>query len=163
MSNELRQRKTTATGSNQSSSSGEEKKASNGSDMKQFILFNVSGGIGTALFAYVYNWMYMTYPWGIEVFTEARKASLVWFLAYGASITWQHALHRVLVFREPTPYFSSLMKTYVVYSFALAASTFLNGELVNRFHLDENIAWVGSLVSTGVINFYATKLWAFSD
>ena len=104
-----------------SSSSSHVPKASSA---RQVLLFNLSGFIGTVLFYFFHELVVDVYPW------ETRKSTACWFISYMVSIAWQHALHRWLVFGRDSPYWSSLVKTYICYSLGLGLSSALNDLLV---------------------------------
>lgn len=89
-------------------------------EAKQALLFNISGGIGTAIFYVVFL--------GIEYQCKALDISaastVAWVLSYLLSILWQYELHAALVFGRPAAYWKSLAGCYVAYGVraVLAAS-----------------------------------------
>lgn len=124
--------------------------------MNEFVLFNISGGIGTALFMLLYAGMLAVYPpaW-------PSPSTVVWAGSYSASIFIQHALHRFIVFGAGDPYWPSLVKTLAIYSLSLVLSTVLNYVLSEALHVSASLAFGAGLASTGVLNYYASKAWAF--
>ena len=129
--------------------------------MNEFVLFNISGGIGTALFFALYTLIETYYPAGWEY-----KTTVAWVVSYTLSIGWQHALHQAIVFGPPPPgtsYWASLAKTYVVYSASLVISSVLNFVLVESLGASSTFAFVFGLAVTGVVNYVASKTWAFAD
>merc|ERR1711916_239771 len=129
--------------------------------MNEFVLFNISGGIGTALFFALYTLIETYYPAGWEY-----KTTVAWVVSYTLSIGWQHALHQAIVFGPPPPgtsYWGSLAKTYVVYSASLVISSILNFVLVESLGVSSTFAFVFGLAVTGVVNYVASKTWAFAD
>lgn len=55
---------------------------------KEFLLFLISGGIGTALFYILYEFLFKVAPF------EHYKSTIAWVVAYLCSIVWQMELHR---------------------------------------------------------------------
>lgn len=80
-------------------------------EAKQALLFNISGGIGTAIFYVVFL--------GIEYQCKAlgipAASTVAWVLSYLLSILWQYELHAALVFGRPAAYWKSLAGCYVAY------------------------------------------------
>ncbi|KNC55543.1 uncharacterized protein AMSG_01805 [Thecamonas trahens ATCC 50062] len=128
--------------------------------MKEFVMFNVSGAIGTALFYALYTALVWAYP--VE---WPYPATAAWVGSYTPSIAWQHVLHQLFVFGTPEggSVLSGLGKTYVVYSASLVGSTAINWLAVEKLSVAANAAFVLGLVITGAINFVASKYWAFAD
>lgn len=62
---------------------------------QEFLLFLISGGIGTALFYLLYEFLYVSFPF------QHYKATLCWVISYLCSIVWQLELHRRLAFLSP--------------------------------------------------------------
>lgn len=59
----------------------------NNKSTKEFLLFLISGGIGTALFYVLYEILFQVFPF------ENYKSSIAWVVAYLCSIIWQMELH----------------------------------------------------------------------
>jgi hypothetical protein len=127
-----------------------------GSGAWRVVLFNVSGVIGTVLFYWFHAAMLAHYPF------EARKTTVCWFVSYAASIVWQHALHRFIVFGTAAPYWRSLGRTYVCYSASLVLSSVANDVLVVVLGLGVQLGWVLSLVITGVLNYFTVSGFAMT-
>ena len=51
----------------------------------------------------------------------------------------------------------SLLWTYVSYSVALVLSIVINDGLTHYMHVNVSVAWVVTLLSTGVINYFALQ------
>lgn len=127
-------------------------KAVKENELKKAVLFNVSGLIGTGLFYALYEALFSVYP----------SASNCWALSYMISIIWQHALHRYLVFGGSGNYWSTLLWSYVVYSASIILSTVCIQILVEYLSFGHQLAWIISLLFTGVINYFAVKM-GFED
>lgn len=115
--------------------------------------------LGTALFYVVYE-LVVGSPrpsFGITWIDTLEWSSLAWTISYLLSILWQHSLHRHLVFGSSSPYLSSLLWTYVSYTFSIVLSSIVNHGLVTFFSLHHRIAFTATLVITGFINFYTLK------
>lgn len=110
----------------------------------QYARFAVSGFIGTALFRVCYDLLVEACPF------QQGCATLSWLVSYFLSIVWQHALHQYIVFGVSADYWSSLLWTYISYSGSLLLSTILNWILVENLHVNHNVAWVVTLLSTGM-------------
>jgi putative flippase GtrA len=127
-------------------------------DAGQIVRFNVSGGIGTAIFFGVYTIILQYFP---------DRQALVWTLSYLLSIIWQHALHRFLVFGSDKPYFKvwpgleatnqqSLLGTYLAYSVGIVISHFLM-EGLQALETNPTVSWVIGLAFTGLINYFMVR------
>eukprot|EP01130_Rhizamoeba_saxonica_P000491 TRINITY_DN10472_c0_g1_i2.p1 TRINITY_DN10472_c0_g1~~TRINITY_DN10472_c0_g1_i2.p1 ORF type:complete len:138 (+),score=10.37 TRINITY_DN10472_c0_g1_i2:39-452(+) len=111
---------------------------------QRFILFNISGGIGTGLFYIVYEQIYASLPY----------QAYAWTLSYMLSIIWQHALHTFMVFgASKGGYWKSLFWTYVSYSIGIIASHFIMF-ILEYINLEYRIAWLITLVATGCLNYF---------
>jgi hypothetical protein len=129
---------------------------SNANTTQQWLWFNVSGAIGTVLFYLVYEAL----NHGITaygVFEPTSAAPAAWFFGYMLSIVWQHALHRWLVFGSSGNYCRSLFYTYVSYGLSIFLSSLANRFMVQQLALPHRLAWVLSLLATGVINFFTLR------
>jgi hypothetical protein len=127
------------------------------SHARTVFMFSVSGWIGTALFSAAYELLYAELESGYSEQCGAYCAAVAWTVAYTASIVWQHALHRLLVFGSSAPYWRSLALTFVSYSLSLVLSSALNAVLVTALGVHHRVAFVGTLLATGVINFYTVR------
>ena len=115
--------------------------------------FIISGAIGSAAF------------WGLnEVAVASLPASVPspisvsFFIAYLISIWLQHFLHSVLVYGWVQSYWSGLFSTYTGYSLALVLSTPINYVLVEYIKLGASGAWLGTLIITGIGNYFLLSL-----
>mmetsp|Transcript_18729 Transcript_18729/g.47626 ORF Transcript_18729/g.47626 Transcript_18729/m.47626 type:complete len:147 (+) Transcript_18729:85-525(+) len=132
--------------------------SSNETSLWEWALFMISGGVGTALFYVAYEALFQ------YVFAESSApATYAWVFSYAASIWWQHALHRFLVFGASAPYWRSLFRMYLSYAASLLLSTGLNYCLVEMLHVDHGLAWVAGLLGTGGINYVVVKKFAMSE
>jgi putative flippase GtrA len=84
-------------------------------------------------------------------------------VSYAASIWWQHALHRMLVFGDGAPYWQSLLRMYLSYSVSLVLSAALNYGMVELVHLNRDVAWAAGILSTGLINYLVVKKFAMKE
>jgi len=84
-------------------------------------------------------------------------ATASWLSAYLLSIVWQHSLHRYLVFGATGNYWKTLMWTYVSYTLSLVLSSVLNYVLADQLSLNHRIAFVLTLLLTGILNFFTLK------
>eukprot|EP01080_Neovahlkampfia_damariscottae_P009674 gene9674-1880_t len=119
----------------------------------EFIRFGLSGSIGTVLFYIFYELLYRINP------VEANKATTTWAVSYLASIIWQHALHRYLVFGwKGTSYFGTLFWTYISYSLSIVMSPVIIYIIVDKMGVDYRIGWFISLCATGVFNYITLSM-----
>jgi len=128
------------------------------SESKQFLLFNISGGIGTFLFYCLYEFLFSAF----EGYVMDRRATIAWCVSYMCSIAWQHSLHRYIVFGSQGNFWKSLFWTYISYTLSLILSTVANDVLTMSLGVNHRVAWVLTLVATGVLNFFTLKN-AFAD
>jgi len=102
-----------------------------------------------------YRFFYVNpYPW--------KKETVSWVISYLCSIVWQHYLHGVLVFGGAPrflsfQYFKSLGKTYLAYSLSILLSSVINDFLVAWIGLEHTLAWVATVVATGILNYFTVK------
>ena len=112
------------------------------------IRFMTSGLIGSVIF-YILNEAIVHFnP------IESQKITVAWFLSYVISIWIQHALHATLVYGWVFSYWKGLLATYTGYSLALFASVPINAGLVNYLRATVSEAWIGTLVLTGMANYF---------
>ena len=112
------------------------------------IRFMTSGLFGSVMF-YVLNEAIVRFnP------IESQKITVAWFLSYVISIWIQHALHATLVYGWVFSYWRGLLATYTGYSLALFASVPINAGLVNYLRATVSEAWIGTLVLTGMANYF---------
>eukprot|EP01125_Pyxidicula_operculata_P012366 TRINITY_DN4060_c0_g1_i15.p1 TRINITY_DN4060_c0_g1~~TRINITY_DN4060_c0_g1_i15.p1 ORF type:complete len:134 (-),score=20.91 TRINITY_DN4060_c0_g1_i15:45-446(-) len=123
---------------------------SKASEKDEFMWFNISGLIGTALFYVLYEIVIQLLPF------ENYKVTVAWSLSYLISIIWQHKLHRVLVFGDDAPYWSSLVMTYISYSFSILLSNVIMF-VMEMLGVNYKIAWGVNIVATGLLNYYSMK------
>ena len=121
------------------------------STFRTALLFNLSGFLGTLLFYGMYQLLFTVLP------LETRKATVSWTLSYICSIVWQHALHRWMVFGSKSSYWTSLGMTYLCYSVSIVLSSLFTDILVQQLHIHHQVAWILTLVATGLLNFFTLR------
>ena len=89
--------------------------------------------------------------------------SICWALGFGLSIAFRHTSHRYLVFGDYVGgYYRSLARMYGGYSIIIVISTIFNIVMTRYVHLKHYIAWVITLLWTGIVNYFILKkLWTF--
>ncbi len=122
----------------------------------QFLLFLLSGSIGTVLFYGVYEGLHYVLQTLVGTLGASMLVSLAWAISYLLSIVWQHALHRLLVFGSRGNYVKSLVATYIAYSLSLVLSSLLS-YLLSAVGMPYQLVWLLSLGATGVFNFFAVR------
>ena len=76
--------------------------------------------------------------------------------AYLISIVWQHGLNRYFVF--PTaPYCTSLLHTYLIYSFSFALMTVCGTFAITAYHVPPRLVTVMTLPVSGLFNYYLLR------
>ena len=116
------------------------------------IRFMTSGLIGSVAFYLLNEAIVKVNP------VEYQKITVAWFLSYVVSIWLQHALHATLVYGWVTSYWKGLIATYTGYSMALFSSVPINAGLVNKLEFTASGAWMGTLVLTGMANYFLLGL-----
>lgn len=128
-----------------------------------FVLFTLSGLIGTGLFYVVYEAMQsafsqeMNKPVSPLYPYREYSAALSWTLSYAMSIVWQHALHRYLVFGPVAAYWKSLFHTYISYTLGLVLSSLFSTLFTVYLHIPHQISFGLTLGVTGVINYFTVS------
>ena len=115
--------------------------------------FIISGAIGSALF-----WLLNEICVASMPATIPSPITVSFFLAYLISIWLQHLLHSTLVYGWVQSYWSGLFSTYTGYSLALVLSPPINYGLVEYLKLDASGAWLGTLLITGVGNYFLLSI-----
>lgn len=124
------------------------------SEVKNFLLFLLSGCIGTLVFYGMYELLQ-------GAFKElSLKTTLSWTTSYTLSIVLQHYLHANLVYKnwnQLRPFFSerynkSLLLTYAAYLISMGVSSALS-LVFDLVHLDHRLAFLLNLGLTGVLNY----------
>lgn len=92
-----------------------------------------------------------------------EDASVCWALGFGASVTFRHTSHRFLVFGDYIGgYWKSLGRMYAGYSIIIVISTIFNVVMTHYLQLPHYMAWVVTLLWTGIVNYFILKkLWSF--
>lgn len=91
------------------------------------------------------------------------NASTCWFTTFTASIIFRHSFHRYLVFGDYVGgYWNSLLRMYGGYSVIIVLSTIFHVVVTKWLHLSHTTAWIGTLLWTGIVNYFILKkLWSF--
>ena len=118
------------------------------STLPQPIRFFISGGIGSFLF-YILNQLFLEF---LEV--PFAQITVSFFVSYCISIFLQYFLHSYLVFGPGGNFISGVVSCYAGYSSALFASAPINYGLVKYFACTASQAWLGTLIITGVANYF---------
>lgn len=131
------------------------------SDTEEFLRFQVSGGIGTALFVGMYRVM-LPVADAVGAFGGYANTA-AYFVSYVVSIVWQTALHRALVFgAEGSSFLEALLAAYVTYSLSIGLSTLLNAGMT-KLGFKEQVAYWISLLATGFLNYFTLNAVMGSD
>ncbi|KAL9656300.1 hypothetical protein ABK040_007913 [Willaertia magna] len=129
-------------------------------ELKKAILFQISALIGTILFYILYEFCF-TYIFSTLIENQSLRSSACWFISYSISIWWQYMLHVKIVFGKRDDYWSTLGRTYLIYGISMIISTILN-YLLTLF-IDHRLAWISTLVFTGIVNYFLVSRLAFVD
>jgi putative flippase GtrA len=99
----------------------------------------------------------------LHVFLHLEDPSFCWALGFGISIFFRHTSHRYLVFGDYVGgYWKSLGRMYAGYSIIIVISTVFNIVMTRRAKLPHYIAWVITLLWTGIVNYFILKkIWTF--
>lgn len=94
---------------------------------------------------------------------KVNDASLCWALSFFISIVFRHTSHRYLVFGDYIGgYWASLIRMYAGYSIIIVLSTIFNALVTKVWHISHGIAWVSTLLWTGIANYFILKkIWSF--
>lgn len=92
-----------------------------------------------------------------------QDASVCWALGFGLSVAFRHTSHRYLVFGDYVGgYWKSLGRMYAGYSVIIVISTLFNIIMTRYLLLPHYVAWVVTLLWTGIVNYFILKmLWSF--
>lgn len=137
--------------------------SSSSSSLRSFLLFNFSGGLGTAIFYFLYDSMQSSIAASLAVpdsplhAYSVYSASIAWTVSYLISILFQHALHRWLVFGSGAPYCSSLVLTYIAYSLGIVLSSVLSTLFTVYLLIPHRLSFVLTLAATGIINYFTVS------
>lgn len=93
-----------------------------------------------------------------------QDSSTCWAVCFTASILFRHSAHRYLVFGNYVgSYYKSLLRMYCGYSVSIILSTAFNVVVTRRHGLNHYVAFVFTLLWTGIVNFFMLKkLWSFN-
>jgi putative flippase GtrA len=116
-------------------------------------LFMVSGAICDVFQAGIDYVIYSV----LDIWEDGRTTAS-WTLSYTLSIVLRHQSHRFLVFGDYADgYLVSLARTYMTYSSAIVVSMLANHTLVGYFDLSYRIAWIVTMLFTGIYNYFTLK------
>lgn len=92
-----------------------------------------------------------------------EDASVCWALGFGISVSFRHTSHRYLVFGDYVGgFWPSLGRMYAGYSIIIVISTIFNIVMTRYLELPHYVAWVVTLLWTGIVNYFILKkLWSF--
>ena len=99
----------------------------------------------------------------IHILLGIQNPSICWILGFSLSILVRHSSHRYLVFGMYVGgYQNSLIRMYGGYSISIILSTIANYIMTDWYHVPHYVAWVFTLLWTGVVNYFILKkLWSF--
>lgn len=123
-----------------------------GYKVPQYFFFVLSGAlcdVAQALIDYAVSLLYRL---------EWERATVCWTTSYTLSIILRHSSHRLLVFGEfEGTYCSSLTRTYMTYSTSIVVSMLSNHVFVSFLNMSHRVAWVVTMLWTGIYNYFALK------
>mmetsp|Transcript_18369 Transcript_18369/g.27220 ORF Transcript_18369/g.27220 Transcript_18369/m.27220 type:complete len:211 (+) Transcript_18369:85-717(+) len=91
-----------------------------------------------------------------------QDAGICWVTGFAISIIFRHTLHRYLTFgKYKGGYCSSLLRTYATYSITMVLSTIFDEIATRGGGMPHYLAWVVTLLWTGLVNFFLLK-WSWS-
>ena len=123
-----------------------------GHKIPQYFYFLVSGALCDMVQFFIDICIWQVYV------IEFERATVCWTLSYILSIVVRHTSHRLLVFGEyEGTYCWSLGKTYLTYSSSIVLSTITNHLLVEGFGIAHEIAWISTMLWTGILNYILLK------
>ena len=95
--------------------------------------------------------------------THIEDASLCWAITFFLSVVFRHTSHRYLVFGDYVGgYAASLTRMYAGYSVIIVLSTFFNILMTRVATFSHYVAWILTLLWTGIANYFILKkLWSF--
>lgn len=101
----------------------------------------------------------------LHVSLKLEDASLCWILGFVLSIVFRHTTHRYLVFGDYVGgYWKSLSRMYAGYSVTIFLSTVFNFIMARYIQFPHYVAWIVTLLWTGVVNYFILKrLWSFGE
>ena len=120
----------------------------------RYICFMVSGcicDVAQFIIYALFYWMIINDP------------SLCWMISFFGSIVFRHTSHRYLVFGDYIgSYWNSLIKMYLGYSIIIIISTVFNFIMTKYVKVPHLIAWVITLLWTGIVNYFILKkIWSW--
>lgn len=124
-----------------------------GTTPPQYLWFMISGGICDSI------QLSMDYVMHFYV----RDPSICWAVCFTASVAFRHSTHRYLVFGNYVGgYWKSLARIYLGYSVTIVSSTVFNIVMTKSFQISHYVAWIITLLWTGIVNFLILKkFWSF--
>ena len=99
----------------------------------------------------------------LHIILHIEDASVCWALGFAISVAFRHTSHRYLVFGDYVGgYWSSLGRMYAGYSIIIVLSTLFNIFMTRYAKLPHYVAWIVTLLWTGIVNYFILKkLWSF--
>ncbi len=99
----------------------------------------------------------------VLAYKQFEDASLSWAASFGGSIVFRHTTHRYLVFGDYVGgYWASLRRMYAGYSIIIVLSTIFNYVVMKYLDMPHVLAWILTLLWTGIVNYLILKkLWSF--
>ena len=116
--------------------------------LPQPVRFVVSSSTGSFLF-YLLNEAIVQ-----NVNITWQPITVAYFVSYAISIFVQYFLHASLVYGYQSSFWAGVASTYAGYTGALFASIPINVFLVSNFGFDATQAWAGTLLLTGIANYF---------
>jgi hypothetical protein len=97
----------------------------------------------------------------LHMVLHLEDASVCWALGFGISVSFRHTTHRYLVFGDYVGgYWASLGRIYTGYSIIIVLSTLFNFVMTQYAQLPHYVAWIITLLWTGIVNYFILKrLW----
>jgi len=118
------------------------------------VRFVISANIGSAIFYFLNEAMVIV----LSSLLPYQPITAAWLISYLISIFLQYILHAMLVFGWSASFWGGMLSTYAGYSGALVASIPINIALVNTAGLSASHAWLGTLIITGIANFFVLSV-----
>lgn len=123
--------------------------------IESFVRLGSSAGLGLVASFVMYEIVYGLLP-DLEF-----RGSIAWLLGYLIGVAIQHSLHRRLVFGGAAHYWTSLRRTYAVYSVGSMLALGLNAGAIALTDWPHRLIWLLTTLAVALINIVALKLYAF--
>ncbi len=126
--------------------------------VEEIFRFGVSGGLGTLAFVFLV-WLFLQLGFDDSRLDDAIR----WAVPYLITSALTHTLHRRITFRWPTPYWRSLLRTYLIYGVSLSVTTLLHDQLIWTLGLGRVAAFLTNLFLSGCWNYLLLRHWGFAQ